>query len=170
MKVPISTKRLTLAVMMGTVCLVMQAIVPGLPLGVAGAKLEFADIPAVLGASLTGPVGGLIVGFFYGLLSPANLALVPGMMFTFALLGFLTDKYNSCLQTIVSVVVTRLGFGILLLTVLMKTIYFQTSTYEHVMILCIVYAAPGAVVSIALYCSLQKLIPGLIPYLTDKKG
>ena len=170
MKLPISTKRLTLAVMMGTVCMVMQAIVPGLPLGVAGAKLEFADIPAVLGASLTGPIGGLIVGFFYGLLSPANLALVPGMMCSFALLGFLTDKYKSCLQTIISVIATRLGFGILLLTDFMKAIYFQTSTYEQLMILCIVYAAPGAIVSLALYCSLQKLIPGLISYLKDQKG
>ena len=73
----ITTKRLTFAIIMGTFALVMQATVPGIPLGVAGAKLELADIPAVIGSSIGGPVGGIICGLLFGVMRTANLALIP---------------------------------------------------------------------------------------------
>jgi uncharacterized membrane protein len=96
----ITTKRLTFAIIMGTLGLVMQATVPGIPLGLAGTKIELADIPVVLGSSLSGPVGGIICGLLYGVMSTANLALIPSMICIFGLLGYLTEKRNDCLSVI----------------------------------------------------------------------
>lgn len=58
-----STRHLVFATLMGTLSLVMQVFVPGIPLGIGG-KLELADIPAVIGSAFAGPVGGVITGLF----------------------------------------------------------------------------------------------------------
>jgi hypothetical protein len=166
----INTKRLAFAIIMGTLGLVMQAIVPGIPLGVGGAKLELADIPVVLGASITGPVGGIICGSLYGIMSTANLALFPTMIFVFGLLGYLTNKRSDCLSVSLAIIGTRVILGPVLLAVLMKWIYFASMPFIDVWVLCLVYAAPGAVVSIGIYALLQKKIHALLSILNDNKS
>ncbi len=72
---------------MASLSLAMQVAFPGIPLG--WGKLELAEVPALLGASLTGPVGGAIVAFAYGVPSPGFAALVPLALVDFTLVGYL---------------------------------------------------------------------------------
>ena len=166
----LSTKRLSFAIIMGALALVMQAVVPGIPLGVAGAKLELADIPAVLGSSISGPVGGIICGLFYGVMSTANLALVPSMIIVFGLMGYFADKRNSCAAITVTIIGMRVVVGPVLVAAFMKWIYFPTMSFVDVWILSIVYAAPGAIVSVGIYIFVQKKIPRLLSAIKDNNS
>jgi len=166
----ITTKRLTLAIMMGTIGLVMQATVPGIPLGLAGAKLELADIPVILGASLSGPIGGMICGFLYGIASPAYLALIPSMMCILALRGYLSEKRNDWLSVASAIIGSRVIFGPLLSAFPMKHLCFPAFTYFDIWLLCLTYAVPGAIVSIVVYCVIQKIIPELLLTLKENKS
>jgi riboflavin transporter FmnP len=163
----ITTKRLAFAVIMGAAALVMQAALPGIPLGIAGGKLELADIPAIFGASITGPIGGIICGFLYGLASPTYLALIPSMMCVLGLIGYISDKRNNWLTTVLAIIVSRVIFGPLLLAVPMKFIYFNTLTYVDTWLLCLTYAVPGALASIAVYMLILKKIPRLLSRLNE---
>ena len=158
----ITTKHLTLAIMMGTIGLVMQATLPGIPLGLAGAKLELADIPVILGSSLTGPIGGIICGFLYGIASPAYLALVPSMVCILSLIGYLSKKRNDLLSVSLAIIVSRVILGPLLLAFSMKHLCFPSATYFDTWLLSFTYAVPGAIVSIVVYTIIQKAIPQFI--------
>lgn len=88
----------------------MQMVVPGIPLGWGGGKLELADVPAILGAAYTGLVGGIINGFLHGILSPTYLALIPTSMCSFALLGFLSENLKMRWKTIPAIIIARVIF------------------------------------------------------------
>ena len=158
----ITTKRLMLAVMLGTIAIVMQSAFPGIPLGVGGAKLELADIPVVLGATVTGPVGGVICGILYGISSPAYLALIPSMVLILGVIGYLSDKRNGWFSIIGIIVVMRIVVGPLISGALFNLIYFTTNSFQNVWLLCLGYAAPGAVLCIATYPVVVKRIPALL--------
>ena len=154
--------------MMGTLGLLMQAAFPGIPLGVAGAKLELADIPVVLGACITGPIGGMICGFLYGITSPAFYALVPSMMCILGLLGYFARRRNGSFSVALGITGTRVLFGPLLSGIMFKWLVFTSAALLDVWLLCFVYAFPGAIVSIFLYIFVQKKIPKLFSILDDK--
>lgn len=99
----ISAQRLALATLTGTLSLIMQLALPGIPLG-AGGKLELAEVPAILGAAFTGPLGGAINGFLHGIMSPGYLALVPTSICSLALLGYLSDKIKTRWKAIPAII------------------------------------------------------------------
>ena len=148
----------------------MQATVPGIPLGVAGAKLELADIPAVLGSSIGGPVGGIICGLLFGVMSTANLALIPWMVIVFGLIGYLSDKRNSCASITVIIIGMRIIFGPFLVAFFIKWIYFPAMSLIDAWVLSVVYAAQGAIVSIGIYIFVQKKIPRLLSTIKDNNS
>lgn len=166
----ISTKNLAFAILMGSIGLVMQATIPGIPLGVGGAKLELADIPVVLGASITGPVGGMICGFLYGVTSPAFWALVPSMMCILTLLGYLTRNRSDSFSISLAIIASRVIIGPLLSGILFNWLVFTSAALIDVWILCLVYALPGAILSIAIYTLIQNKIPKLFSTVNDKKS
>ncbi len=163
----ITTKRLTFAIMMGAMTLVMQAVLPGIPLGIGGGKLELADIPAILGASITGPIGGVICGFLYGIASPTYLALIPSMICILVPIGYVSDKLNNWKITVLAIIISRVIFGPILLAVPMKLIYFNTLTFGDTWLLSLTYAVPGALASIAVYMLMSRRIPGLLSKLNE---
>jgi len=166
----IATKKLTFAIIMGTIGLVMQATIPGIPIGVGGAKLELADIPVVLGASITGPIGGMICGFLYGVTSPAFWALIPSMMCILTLLGYITRKKSDSFSISLAITGSRILIGPLLSAVLFNLLVFTSSPFIDVWILCFVYAFPGAILSICIYTLIQKKIPKLLSTINDKNS
>lgn len=139
----------------------MQAYVPGIPLGVGGAKLELADIPAVLGASLSGSVGGMICGFLYGVFSPAYLALIPSMVIVLTLLGCLSDNLKRG-RIALAIILSRAIIGPVLSAILFKWIYFSSIPFLSVWLLCFSYAIPGVIIVILLRFLIEKKFYWLI--------
>ena len=155
----ISTRRLTFATMMGTLSLAMQAFVPGIPLGWGG-KIELADIPAILGAVFTGPVGGTINGFLYGIISPVYLALVPTSVCSLALLGYLSESLKIRGNAILAIVIARVIFDPILASFLFKWIYYgSTAPLLAIWIISLWYDVPSAIISIPLYIFMEKKVP-----------
>jgi len=156
----ISTRRLTFATMMGTLSLMMQAFVPGIPLGFIGGKLELADVPAILGAAFTGPVGGIINGFLHGILSPGYLALIPSTVCSLALLGYLSESLKIRWKTILAIIIARVIFDPILGVILFTLIYYgPAAPLLSIWIIGLYYDVPSAIISIPLYIFVQKRIP-----------
>jgi len=162
----ISTQRLTFAIMMGTFSLIMQLVVPGIPLGWGGGKLELADVPAIVGTAFTGPVGGIINGFLYGILSSTNLALIPTSVCSLALLGYLSENLKIRWKVISAIIVARVIFDPILAAILYQLIYYGPSApLSIIWIISLYYDAPSAIISIPLYIFVQKRMPWVTSYL-----
>lgn len=154
----ISAQRLTFATVMGTLSLIMQLVVPGIPLGYG--KLELADVPAILGAAFTGSVGGIINGFLYGISSPSYLALIPTSVCSLALLGYMLENLKMRWKAIPAIIIARVIFDPILAAILYKLIYYgPAAPLLAIWIISLYYDAPSAIISIPLYIFVQEKIP-----------
>lgn len=161
----ISTRRLTFATMMGTLSLAMQAFVPGIPLGWGG-KIELADIPAILGAVFTGPMGGAINGLLYGIISPVYLALVPTSVCSLALLGYLSERFKIRGNVVLAIVIARVIFDPILASFLFQWIYYgPTTPLLAIWIIGLWYNVPSAMISIPLYIFMEKKAPWIVSFI-----
>ncbi|MEM3627236.1 MAG: hypothetical protein QXZ25_04350 [Candidatus Bathyarchaeia archaeon] len=135
----------------------MQLVVPGIPLGVGG-KIELADVPAIIGAAFSGPIGGIITGFLHGIMSPTYLALIPATVCSLALLGYLSDNLKMKWKTILAIIVTRVIFDPILGAIFYKLIYYGPSVpILTIWVIGLYYDVPSAMISIPLYLCIEKL-------------
>jgi hypothetical protein len=154
--------------MMGTLSLIMQLVVPGIPLGVAGGKLEFAQVPAILGACFSGAIGGIICGFLHGVYSPAFLALIPSTMLNLGLLGYIADNLKIKGRIIIAIIISRIILGPVFAAIIFKLLYYTGATYLSIWILGLTFGIPSAIVSIPLSTLLQKRNREILYTLTKK--
>lgn len=162
----ISARRLVFATLTGTMSLLTQVFVPGIPLGWGG-KIELADIPAIIGAVFTGPVGGVITGLLYGAASPVYLALIPSSVCSFALLGYLSNSLKVEGNTVIAIVI-YVVFTSVVNTLFFKLIYYGPAVpFLAVWIISLWYNVPGSIVSILLLVFIERKMPWLYQALKE---
>jgi len=140
---------------MGALSFAMQMFVPGIPVGLA--KVELADVPAVLGAAFTNQIGGVLVGFLYGLGSRLPQYSIPLSMFGFSLLGYLAKKLK---MGWMAIPIVRGFVHPLLGSIVIKVLYYGPAVpLEPILIRVFINYIPGAVISVPLYIFIEKKIP-----------
>jgi len=150
----ISTKNLAFATIMGALGLAMQLFVPGIPLGMG--KIELADLPAILGATFTGPIGGAIAGFLYGISSGVPLALAPAETLSFAVLGYLSKNMK---MKWLAIPIVRVFLTCPLNSFLIKIIYYGAAPLYVILIRSLYYNVPSVIISVPLCIFIEKKIP-----------
>jgi len=152
----ISTRSLTFATIMGALALAMQIYVPGIPMGMG--KIELADLPAVQGAAFSGLIGGVLIGFLFGLGSGVPLAAILASPISFALLGYLSK--NLKMKWVAIPIVYGLVYPSIM-AILVKIFYYGAAVPLFVILLrSLWYCVPTAIISVPLYIFIEKKIPG----------
>lgn len=157
MPLRVSPRPIVFATLMGSLSFLMQIAVSGIPIGMG--KIELADIPAVLGAVFTGPVGGMITGFLYGIGSPSLLALLPSEVCGMTLMGYMSKNLKLEWKAIP---ISRILFVPVLATILYSLTYLKGTPFIMIWLIGLSYNTPGALISIPLYFALKKRMSQLI--------
>lgn len=154
---------------MGALGLAMQIVIPGIPMGIG--KIELADIPAIIGAAFACPIGGMFIGFIYGMGSGVPLAAIPTNTFAFFLISLLSNKLRSVNWQSkklrwgwAGVPIIRIGLYPFVMAILVTAIYYTTRGpfylfYIPVLIRTFLYTTPGALISIPIYLVVERSIP-----------
>ena len=140
------TQVLSLAVVTGSLSLAMQLFVPGIPLG--GGKLDLAIVPAIVGSAFAGPMAGAIIGFLYGIGSPAYLGLIPSSIVEFIVLGYLAQKLRIRGGKTLAIVISDVLMAPVIAMLIFKLLVFQSVPLLTLYLIGLAYGIPGPIIAL----------------------
>jgi len=102
MRGPISSKQLAFCAAFGGLAFLLRAMQLTIPIG-GPFVIDLRGLPGVVGAALSGPIGGIIIGVLAGLPAKIPLIDIPAFSSAYFLVGLLARrlKWLSALATLV---------------------------------------------------------------------
>lgn len=149
--------QLPLAALIGCIAFVLQLFAPGIPLWGIG-KIEFADVAAVVGAALTGPLGSVVVAVLFGLGSPSWFALTPLALIDLPLIGYFANTKRMGWKVIPFI---HLGVTCTVGASIFKLLVLPEVPFVVQMGIAFAYNLPGAVLGTMIFGTIQKVLPAL---------
>ncbi len=102
MGMPLSSRQLAYCAVFGGLAFLLRAMQLAIPIG-GPFVIDLRGLPGVVGAALSGPIGGIIIGILAGLPAKIPLIDIPAFSSAYFLVGLLAKrlKWLSALATVV---------------------------------------------------------------------